>query len=122
MSLLPLREESHSSPNEPCVLSLDTPVGDEVFETLTASMTRRVLSIIYDQPSTPTEIREKFDTTYQTVHYHLDKLEEAGLIESAGVEYSEKGTEMTIYVPSNEAVILFAGQKSAFHKLKEFYQ
>lgn len=122
MSLLPLRGESQSTPNEPRVLGLDNDAADEAFETLTASTTRTVLSIIYEQPSTPTEIRDEIDTSLQNVHYHLGKLEDAGLIEPSGVGYSEKGTEMTVYAPANEAVVLFAGRKSDHLRLRDFLQ
>ncbi|WP_330631627.1 ArsR/SmtB family transcription factor [Halocatena halophila] len=120
MSLLPLRGESQSTPNEPRVLGLDNEAADEAFETLTASTTRTVLSIIYEQPSTPTEIRDEIDTSLQNVHYHLGKLEDAGLIEPSGVGYSEKGTEMTVYAPANEAVVLFAGRQSDHRRLRDF--
>lgn len=120
MSLLPLRGEPQSTPNEPRVLGLDNEAADEAFETLTASTTRKVLSIIYEQPSTPTEIRDEIDTSLQNVHYHIGKLEDAGLIEPSGVGYSEKGTEMTVYAPANEAVVLFAGRKSDRLRLRDF--
>jgi len=112
MSLLPLRGEASTEPDEPQVLGLDGEDADEAFDVLSSSTTREVLSFVYDQPSTPAEIRDEIGTSLQNVHYHIDKLEEADLIEPAGTGYSEKGTEMTIYAPSNEAVVLFAGRES----------
>jgi hypothetical protein len=56
-------------------------------------------------------VRDGVGTSLQNVHYHLDKLEEADLIEPAGVGYSEKGTEMTVFAPTSEAVVLFAGRR-----------
>jgi hypothetical protein len=122
MSLLPLRGESQSTPGEPRVLGLDDDAADEAFETLTASTTRTVLSIIYEQPSTPTEIRDEIGTSLQNVHYHLGKLEDADLIQPSGIGYSEKGTEMTVYAPASEAVVLFAGHESDRLRLRGFFQ
>jgi hypothetical protein len=122
MSLLPLRGESQSTPGEPRVLGLDDDAADEAFETLTASTTRTVLSTIYEQPSTPTEIRDEIGTSLQNVHYHLGKLEDADLIQPSGVGYSEKGTEMTVYAPASEAVVLFAGHESDRLRLRGFFQ
>jgi hypothetical protein len=122
MSLLPLRGESQSTPGEPRVLGLDDDAADEAFETLTASTTRTVLSTIYEQPSTPTEIRDEIGTSLQNVHYHIGKLEDADLIQPSGVGYSEKGTEMTVYAPANEAVVLFAGHESDRLRLRGFFQ
>lgn len=122
MSLLPLRGESQTTPSEPRVLGLNDDAADQAFETLTASTTRTVLSIIYDEPSTPTEIRDEIDTSLQNVHYHLGKLEDADLIEPAGIGYSEKGTEMTVYAPAREAVVLFAGRESRKNRVRDFLE
>lgn len=122
MSLLPLQGEAHPSPNEPRVLSLDSDAAAEVFEILTATTTRKVLSVIHEQPMTPTEIRDEIGTSLQNVHYHLRKLENAGLIESSGVSYSEKGTEMVLYAPTYEAIVLVAGREFTYQQLKEFFR
>lgn len=120
MSLLPLCGELRPAPAEPRILRLDDDAADEVFATLTASTTRTVLSIIYEYPSMPTDIREEIGTSLQNVHYHLRKLENTGLIEPAGIGYSEKGTEMTVYAPATEAVVLFAGHEADYLYLREF--
>jgi DNA-binding transcriptional ArsR family regulator len=118
MSLLPLRSESAPDPDEPRVVGLDGDDADEAFDALSSSTTRRVLSLLYENPSTPAEIRDRIGTSLQNVHYHVEKLEDAGLIEPAGVGYSEKGTEMTVYAPSNEAVVLFAGRRDDRSRLR----
>lgn len=122
MSLLPLQGEAHSSPNEPRILDLNGTAADEAFQTLTAATTRTVLSMIYEHPSTSTDIQEEIDTSLQNVHYHLGKLEDRGLIEPAGVGYSEKGTEMTVYAPANEAVVLFVGRDHIYQQLQAWIQ
>lgn len=119
MSLLPLRGESKVDPGEPRVVGLDGEEADEAFEVLSATTTRRVLSFLYQQPSTPAEIRDQIGTSLQNVHYHIGKLEDAGLIEAAGSGYSEKGTEMTVYAPANEAIVLFAGRQSDQSRFKQ---
>ncbi len=111
MSLLPLQGEVQVSPDDPRIIELDDDVADIAFEVLAASTTRKILSIIYKKPSISTEIQEIIDTSLQNVHYHLTKLEDAGLIEPAGVGYSETGTEMTMYAPAKEAVVLVAGSE-----------
>lgn len=119
MSLLPLRDESSAEPDEPRVVGLDGEGADETFEALSSTTTREVLASLYEEPSTPAELRDEIGTTLQNVHYHLDKLEDADLIESAGVGYSEKGTEMTVYAPTSEAVVLFAGRRADRSRLRE---
>jgi DNA-binding transcriptional ArsR family regulator len=100
------------------VVGLDGEDADEAFDALSSSTTRRVLSLLYEEPSTPAEIRDRIGTSLQNVHYHVEKLEDAGLIEPAGVGYSEKGTEMTVYAPSNKAVVLFAGHRDDRSRLR----
>jgi DNA-binding transcriptional ArsR family regulator len=111
MSLLPLRGESSADPDEARVVGLAGEAADETFEVLSSSTTREVLAALYEEPRTPSEVRDGVGTSLQNVHYHLDKLEEADLIEPAGVGYSEKGTEMTVFAPTSEAVVLFAGRR-----------
>jgi DNA-binding transcriptional ArsR family regulator len=118
MSLLPLRGESTADPDEPRVVGLAGEEADETFEVLSSATTRKVLAALYDQPSTPSEVRDDVGTSLQNVHYHLGKLEDADLIEPAGVGYSEKGTEMTVYAPTSEAVVLFAGRRDDRSRLR----
>jgi DNA-binding transcriptional ArsR family regulator len=122
MSLLPSRLEVSPSPDEPKVLDIDGEGADAAFDALGSETARKVLAAIYDEPRTPTEVRESVGTSLQNVHYHLDRLEEAGLIEPAGMGYSEKGNEMTVYGPASEAVVLFAGRDNDSSRLRDTLQ
>jgi DNA-binding transcriptional ArsR family regulator len=111
MGLLPRRAEPETErePDDPRVLDLDGEDAAATFDALGSETARHIMAAVYEQPSTPVEVREQVGTSLQNVHYHLDKLEEADLVEPAGVGYSEKGNEMTVYAPASEAVVLFAG-------------
>ncbi|WP_336359689.1 ArsR/SmtB family transcription factor [Haladaptatus sp. ZSTT2] len=109
--LLPLRADPEIAPGDPRLVDVDSEAADEVFEALSSRTARRILSVLYDDARTPTEIREEVGTSLQNVHYHLDKLQNAGLITPAGTGYSEKGKEMTVFAPTNESVVLFAGDE-----------
>ncbi|WP_178917504.1 winged helix-turn-helix domain-containing protein [Natronomonas gomsonensis] len=122
MSLLPSRLEVSPSPDEPKVLDIDGEGADAAFDALGSETARKVLAAIYDEPRTPTEVRESVGTSLQNVHYHLDRLENAGLIEPAGMGYSEKGNEMTVYGPASEAVVLFAGRDNDSSRLRNTLQ
>jgi DNA-binding transcriptional ArsR family regulator len=117
MGLLPLRAEVDADPEEARVLDIDGAEADRTFEVLSSETARHILSHVYDQPSTPPEIREEVGTSLQNVHYHLKRLEEADLVERAGVGYSETGTEMAVYAPRSEAVVLFVGRRSTRSRL-----
>jgi DNA-binding transcriptional ArsR family regulator len=118
MSLLPRRVETDRRPDDARVLDIEGEAADRAFEVLSSATARRILTAIYDQPRTPPEVRDEVGTSLQNVHYHLDRLEDADLIEPAGVSYSEKGSEMTVYAPRSEAVVLFAGRESDRSRLR----
>lgn len=120
MSLLPSRLDVTPSPEEAEVLDIETEEATATFEALGSETARQILSLLYADPRTPSEIQETIGTSLQNVHYHLDRLEEAGLIKPAGHGYSAKGNEMTVYGPAKKAVVLFAGdstERSRFEQL-----
>ncbi|ELZ41974.1 ArsR family transcriptional regulator [Halorubrum californiense DSM 19288] len=55
------------------------------------------------------DLAAELDMSVQAVSYHVDNLQDAGLIEVLDMCYSEKGREMSIYGPSTEPYILFLG-------------
>jgi DNA-binding transcriptional ArsR family regulator len=116
--LLPFKSESTRKPDGARVLSLEDEATDEALSALSSETAREILSLVYEEPRTPPEIRDEIGSSLQNVHYHLENLEDAGLIRPAGSGYSEKGTEMTVYAPANEAVVLFAGEERDRSRLK----
>jgi DNA-binding transcriptional ArsR family regulator len=93
------------------VLGVDDARADAVFEALSSSTARSVLAAVYETPGTASELAERTDHSLQTATYHLDALEAADLIRVADTQYSEKGTEMDIYAPPEDPVIVFVGTK-----------
>ncbi|WP_459193895.1 ArsR/SmtB family transcription factor [Halosimplex sp. J119] len=116
--LLPFKSETTRTPDEPRVLDLDDEATEEALAALSSDTARQILGTLYDEPKTPPEIRDEVGTSLQNVHYHVERLEDAELIQPAGEGYSEKGTEMTIYAPASEALVLFAGQEHHRSRLK----
>ncbi|MFW6437273.1 MAG: ArsR/SmtB family transcription factor [Halococcoides sp.] len=117
-TLLPRRGERTDTADEPQVLGLSDEAADEAFAALSSETARRILASIYEDPATPAEIRDEIGTSLQNVHYHLEKLESADLIEPGGVDYSAKGNEMTVYAPTSEALVLVAGEQEDQSLLK----
>lgn len=122
MSLLPSRLHVSSSPDEPRVLDIDGEDAEAAFDVLGSETARAVLAVTYDEPQTPPEIRETVGTSLQNVHYHLDRLEDAGLVEPAGTGYSSKGNEMTVYGPASQALVLFAGREDDGSRLQDLLE
>jgi len=49
----------------------------------------RILIELMDRPFNPNQLSERLNLDYKTVTYHLDKLEENGLLESDEQDYGE---------------------------------
>ena len=117
-SLLPLKSPVETVDDGATVVSISEEAADEVFQTLSSSTARRILSLLYEEPRPAAELAEETDTTVQNVRYHLDKLREADLITVADTWYSEKGTEMKVYAPTESALVVTAGSESTTDRLK----
>lgn len=78
-------------------LPLRTDDGEEAIAALASETARDIYSSLLMESNPPVTIADHLELSVQSVHYHLRNLEEAGLVRDAGVEYSEKGVEMTVY-------------------------
>lgn len=49
----------------------------------------RIVRALDDRPQNANQLSEMLDVDYNTVRYHLDKLEEANVVEAGGNSYGE---------------------------------
>jgi len=117
--LLPFRTPVDREESEPRVVGIDNDAADEVFAALSSETARGILNTLYEEPRTASDLAEAVDTTLQNVRYHLENLQEAGLIEVADTWYSSRGTEMKVYAPADSSVVLFAGDESTGPTIRE---
>lgn len=115
--LLPSRVDPRPR-DDPKVYGLEEEQTQDALSALSAETARTILSTLYDQPATPAQLQDEVGTSLQNVHYHLDNLEDAGLIRQAGTRYSEKGNEMTVFAPESEAVVFMAGDRESRSRLR----
>ena len=110
-SIFPIRDTvTQEEQGGPRFLDLDDDTADEVFEALAAGTTREIFLALHDQPQTASDLAEQTDTSVQNVQYHLGKLKDVELVESVDTWYSERGSEMDVYAPTDESLVLFAGR------------
>jgi DNA-binding transcriptional ArsR family regulator len=81
-----------------------------VFDTLTSETARELLSRLHTEPQTASDLAESVDTSVQNVKYHLQKFEDAGLVEVVDQWYSSRGTAMNVYGPPDNALVLYTGK------------
>ena len=104
------RSNESREPEEPEVIAIDDEEAGNAFAALSSETAREILSRLYDDPGTASEIAGDVDTSLQNANYHLTNLTEADLIEVRDVRYSDQGKEMRVYAPTNRALVLFAGE------------
>lgn len=110
MSLLPSTDDATAEQEgEIQVLGIDEDETANVFEALSSDTARRILTTIYDEPATPSDLADRLNLSLQNVSYHLDNLEDAGVVRVADTRYSEKGKEMNVYAPADDPVVVFVG-------------
>ena len=96
-----------ATPNErPRVIDVHSVETAEVMDALSSETRRAILDALFEEPTTPSELAAALDTSVQNAHYHLSALREAGLVESVGTRYSEKGKEMSVYAPANDPIVV----------------
>jgi DNA-binding transcriptional ArsR family regulator len=116
-SILPLRSEPQTGGRDPRVVDLDGDEADAVFSALSSGTARQIIAALHSDPKTQSEIADAIDTSVQNVRYHLDKLEDAGLVEVVDTWYSSRGNEMKVYAPADAALIV-SGDESRASRLK----
>ena len=85
--------------HEPDVMAIDDEAADEIFSTLSSATARSILTALYDQPRTASELADEGETSLQNVQYHLNNLSDSGLIEVVETWESDQRREMKVYAP-----------------------
>ncbi|WP_408957183.1 ArsR/SmtB family transcription factor [Natrinema sp. 74] len=116
--LFPFRSETAAEEGQPRVVDLEGEDADAVFAALSSTTARRIYAHLDDQPATPSDIADAIDTSIQNVRYHLENLEDAGLIEVVDTWYSSRGNEMSVYATTDGPLIV-ASDESRATQLKD---
>lgn len=117
--ILPTKDEVKITLSGSTVVNLDSDRGEVILDALSSRTTREIFMEIYENETTISEISDEFDSSLQNIKYHVEKLEEAGLVESVATNYSEKGNEMDVYAPTNESIILVASRLEKYDSLQK---
>lgn len=81
----------------------------DVVEALGSRTARELVAEVYSEPATTSDLAAAVDTSIQNAQYHLDRLQRAGVIEVVDTWYSSRGSDMDVYAPSNEPLVIVAG-------------
>jgi len=75
-------------------------------ETITSDTSRKILNYLTEKEGAESVIAKELDLPLPTVHYHLQKLQEAGLVIVKEFHYSTKGREVNHYKLANKYIII----------------
>ncbi len=111
--LLPsIPDTSSVDDGEPRVVGIDSEEADDVLAALSSNTARQLLTALHDDPGTPSDLADRIDTSLQNAQYHLGNLEDADVVRVIDTAYSEKGREMNVYGPTDQPLVVFAGDES----------
>ncbi|THE64563.1 winged helix-turn-helix transcriptional regulator [Salinadaptatus halalkaliphilus] len=110
--LFPFRSETPAQDGTPRVVDLEGDDADAVFGALSSTTARQIYSRLDDEPGTPSDIADAIDSSIQNVRYHLENLEEAGLVEVVDTWYSSRGNEMSVYGTTDGPLIVTSDEST----------
>ncbi|MFC4543020.1 helix-turn-helix domain-containing protein [Halosolutus amylolyticus] len=111
--LFPFRSEPSTRDGQPRVVDLEGEDADAVFGALSSTTAREIYARLDDEPGTPSDVADAIDSSIQNVRYHLEKLEDAGLVEVVDTWYSSRGNEMSVYATTDGPLIVTSDESTA---------
>ena len=88
------------------LLDLNETRTKKLAETITSPTSRKILNYLAEKEDTEANIAKELEIPISTVHYHLQKLQEAKLVNIEEFHYSEKGRVVNHYKLANKYIII----------------
>jgi DNA-binding transcriptional ArsR family regulator len=107
--LFPHRPPVDDPERDTQVTTLGTGEAADLCKLLGTETAAAILSQLASEPGTASDVAGDVDTSLQNVDYHLKRLHDAGLVRTVGTWFSERGTEMTVYAPVHERLVIDIG-------------
>ena len=105
------KDEQKEEVNTRVITVEDDEIGN-VIGSVSSDTALDILDSVHESPKVSTELAEELGVTTQNVRYHLDNLEDAGLVEVEDVRYSEKGRVMSVYRPAESPLMIVFGKET----------
>ena len=99
-------------------VDLNDPQMKSVGEVITSPTSRKILSYLTDKKDTEGNISQTLGVPLSTVHYHLQKLLEVGLVKVSEFHYSQKGREVNHYSLALQFIVIGPRTEGILSKLK----
>jgi DNA-binding transcriptional ArsR family regulator len=86
-------------------------------EILSNDSSREILQLLFNDELTASQIAQKSDISLQLVKYHLNKLQDLGVVKVSKIEKNSKSQDMKIYTASKFSIVIVPPKMS--EKTKE---
>ncbi|TQQ81434.1 ArsR/SmtB family transcription factor [Halonotius roseus] len=113
-----LQQRSGEATPQPRIMGMDDDAAEETLSALSPATRRQVYRALFVEAQTTSELAETVDSSIQNVQYHLETLEDAGLVEPIDTVYSGKGNEMTVFAPASDPLV-FVGDDDRLPAIRE---
>ncbi len=108
------------SENHFLLVDLNDPKTKKLAETITSDTSRKILNSLAQKESSETTLAENLSLPLSTVHYHLEKLQQAGLVIAEEFRYSKKGREINQYKLAKKYILIAPHSvENAWEKIKD---
>lgn len=104
--LLPHRPPVDEPDRETRVVELDTAEAAELCGVLASETATEILAELSDEPMVASDVADRVGTSLQNAHHHLGRLRDAELVRVVDTWYSSRGSEMKVYAPVNERLVI----------------
>jgi len=104
--LLPHRPPVDEPDRGTRVVELDTAEAAELCGVLSSETATEILSQLSDEPMVASDVADRVGTSLQNAHHHLGRLRDAELVRVVDTWYSSRGSEMKVYAPVNERLVI----------------
>jgi DNA-binding transcriptional ArsR family regulator len=75
-------------------------------EILSNDSSREILQLLFNEELTASQIAQKSDVSLQLVKYHLNKLQDLGVVKVSKIEKNSKSQDMKIYTASKFSIVI----------------
>lgn len=100
------------------IIDVNDETAVSLFKTLADETTLEIYMELQQEPKTAPELRDLSGTTIQNVHYHLNKLEEADLIEPIDTWLSDTGKDINVYGTTHNPLIISFSAKQESERIR----
>ncbi len=88
------------------LINLNEERTKKISEIISSNTSRKILDYLAEKDDTEQKIAKELELPISTVHYHLQKLVESGLVVIEEFHYSKKGREVNHYQLANKYIII----------------